>query len=62
MQNQYNGINDNNNIKFLLLYIRKIQNTIFGILTIDKTALLIKTIANKKRLDINIRKINYKIS
>lgn len=57
MQNQYSSVKDDN-IKLLLIYIRKIQNTTkFKILASNKTALSTKTTVSRKRLDISIRKV-----
>lgn len=57
MQNQYNSIEDNNDVKFLL-YIKKLQNiTEVGTLVSDKIALSTKNIINKKRVDNSVRKV-----
>lgn len=63
MQSQYNNIQNNDNIEFLLVYIKKLQNIAkFRILVIDEMTLLTKAIIGKKRLNISIKKISYAIS
>ena len=59
MQNQCNYIiKDNDNVKFLLAYIKKMQNTTkVERLAINKTASLTKIVVGKKKLDINNKKI-----
>lgn len=61
LQTKQNGIK-NNDVKLLLAYIRKIQNTTeFRILASNKIALLTKAIVSKKKIDISIWKVSYTI-
>ena len=46
------SIEENNNAKLLLAYIRKIQH-----ITDNKTILLMKTIVGREKSDISIRKV-----
>lgn len=53
-------MDDDNNNKYLLAYIRKIQNiNNVKTLVIDEMVLLIKATVNRKRLDISGRKVSY---
>lgn len=62
MQSQHNSIEDDD-IKFLLVYIKKIQNIVqFKTLASNKMGLLTKAIVSRKRLDINVKKMSYIIS
>ena len=57
MQNQHNNIEDSDNIKFLLIYMRKIQNTAeVRILAINKIASSVKIAENRKKSDVSILK------
>lgn len=59
MQSQYSyNIKDNDDIKFLLAYIRKMQNIVeVKVLVIDKIISLTKVTISEKKPDINIRKM-----
>lgn len=59
MQSQYKyNIKNNNNIKLLLVYIKKTENLIKDeIFAIDKIILSTKVTIGKKKLNINIKKV-----
>lgn len=62
MQSQCNSI-ENKDVKFLLIYIRKIQKTArFRILITNEIVPLTKAIVRKKELGVSIKKISYIIS
>lgn len=63
LQSQCNNIKDNNNIKFSLAHIEKLQNIAeVGILASNKIALSTKNIVDRKKVDVNIRKKIYIIN
>lgn len=53
------SIKDNDDIKFLLVYIRKMQNTInVEILAIDKMVLLTEIVVDRKESNVSIKKVS----
>lgn len=58
LQSQRNAIEDNNDIKLLLIHIKNLQNIAkVEILRNNKTAQSIKNTVCRKRVDVSIRKI-----
>ena len=60
LQSQHNSIEDDDNVKLLLAYIKKVQNTTgVGTLAIDETAPSTKGVVGRKEVDISVRKVIY---
>ena len=60
MQNKRNSIEDGDDVKLLLAYMKKMQNTAkVGILVNDEIALSTKGAVGRKRIDVSIRKVIY---
>lgn len=60
MQSQYNSIEDDNNIEFLLAHIKKLQNTAeVKILASNKIILSNKNIIDRKKVNVSIGKVIY---
>ena len=58
MQNQHNGIENDDDVEFLLAHIKKVQNIAkVETLVSDKIAPLIKGKVGKKGVDVSIRKV-----
>lgn len=62
LQSQRNSIKNNDNVKLLLTHMKKLQNSIkIETSTNDKIVSLVKDIVDRKKVDVSIKLVIFKI-